>query len=83
MTSLTVPLPDKLNEQLTEAARQHRVTPARFVLKTIETRLRKANEPLAASLYDLSRDLCGSVRKAPPDLARNKRHLQGYGSWKR
>ena len=83
MTSLTIQLPNKLKDRLTAAARQRRVTAARFVVKAMETHLRAANEPLAASLHDLSRDLCGSVKDAPIDLARNKRHLQAYGSWKR
>ncbi|MDB6023777.1 MAG: hypothetical protein JWQ04_3634, partial [Pedosphaera sp.] len=37
----------------------------------------------SSSLYELSRDLCGGAGGGPRDLARNKKHLNGYGSWKR
>ena len=33
-----------------------------------------------ATVYDLTRDLCGSVRGGPRDLASNKKHLADYGA---
>jgi hypothetical protein len=83
MSTLTIQLPDKLNDQLTIAARKLRVSPARLVIQTIELHLTRAAPASAASLYERSRDLCGSVKGTPRDLARNQRHLKGYGSWKR
>ena len=85
MSRLTLRLPNKLNQRLTLAARRSGRTPARFVREAVEARL--AGEDLPAvgkqSLYDLTRDLCGSIRGGPRDLASNKKHLDGYGSWKR
>ena len=85
MSTLTLQLPQNLNNRLTLAARRAGKTPARFVRQTLEVRLKP--EPLraarGASLYDLSRDLCGSVAGGPRDLAANKKHLNGYGAWKR
>lgn len=31
------------------------------------------------SMYDLTRDLCGSVDSGVPDLATNKKYMKGYG----
>jgi predicted DNA-binding protein len=85
MSTLTLQLPDDLKDRLAAAARQSGKTPARFVRETLENRLESAQRRFAAgsSLYELSRDLCGSVVGGPRDLAANKKHLNGYGSWKR
>ncbi|PWU16731.1 MAG: hypothetical protein C5B50_12835 [Verrucomicrobia bacterium] len=85
MSILRLPLPEKLNQRLTLAARRSGKTPARFVRETVEARLAKADLPLTEgpSLYARSRDLCGSVSGGPRDLASNKKHLNGYGAWKR
>ena len=84
MSTLTLQLPDGLKDQLTLTARRFGKSPARFVRETLEKRL-KATQPLAtggSTLYELSRDLCGSAHGGPRDFAANKKHLAGYGSWK-
>ena len=84
VSTLTIQLPDGLKGKLAAAARRSGKTPARFVRETVELRLkvrRKRASP-SLSLYDLSRDLCGSVSGGPLDLASNELHLHGYGSWK-
>jgi hypothetical protein len=85
MSTLTLQLPDGLKRRLTFAARRSRKTPARFVREAIESRLTPtpARSAGGSSLYERSRDLCGSVAGGPRDLAGNKKHLNGYGSWKR
>lgn len=85
MSTLTLQLPDGLKARLTAAARRSRKTPARFVREALEDRLTtpSARPGNGSSLYDQSRDLCGSVTGGPRDLAANKKHLLGYGSWKR
>ena len=85
MSTLTLQLPDGLKDQLTLTARRFGKSPARFVRETLENRL-KATQPRStgvSTLYDLSHDLCGSAQGGPRDLATNKKHLNGYGSWKR
>jgi len=85
MSTLTIELPDDLKGHLTAAARRAGKTPARFARETLEQRLRvcAARPRSQRSLYELSRDLCGSVSGGPQDLASNKMHLDGYGSWQR
>jgi predicted DNA-binding protein len=35
------------------------------------------------SCHDLMQDVCGSLRSGVADLATNKKHLKGFGAWKR
>ena len=58
-------------------------TPDQIVEEALRATLTPETAGARASLYDLSRDLCGSVTGGAPDLARHKTHLKGYGSWKR
>ena len=85
MNTLTLQLPTDLKSRLALAARRAGKTPARFVRQTLEIRLK--SQPLRSTprmtLFEASRDLCGSVAGGPRDLAANKKHLNGYGSWKR
>ena len=85
MSTLTLQLPDALKEQLALAARRSGKNPARFVRETLEHRLNATRSRTTGglSLYELSRDLCGVVEGGPRDLAANKKHLNGYGAWKR
>ena len=85
MSTLTLQLPDTLKDQLALAARRYGKSPARFVRETLENRLESARHRSTdgLSLYELSRDLCGGAVGGPRDLAANKKHLAGYGSWKR
>ena len=84
MSTLTLQLPDGLKDQLTLTARRFGKTPARFVRETLENRLRPTQPPRhwRFNPVQLSRDLCGSAHGGPRDLAANKKHLAGYGSWK-
>ena len=85
MSTLTLQLPDGLKNRLTAAARRSRKTPARIVREAPEDRLTTtvAHSGDGSTFYEQSRDLCGSVAGGPRDLAANKKHLRGYGSWKR
>lgn len=83
MSTLTIRLPDRLKSKLSAQARASGKTVLRMVREMLDRQLAEAGPPAMASLYDRSRDLCGSVRNTPRDLARNKQHLAGYGAWKR
>ena len=83
MSTIKIGLPSKLKIQVTSVARKLGITPDHFVREAVEARLKEGTTASPSSLYDLSRDLCGSVAGEPPDLARNMAHLKGYGSWKR
>ncbi len=83
VSTLTIQLPDELKDRLTAEARRLRKRPAQLVTEALEARLQNRSQPPGKSLHDRCRDLCGSVTGGPRDLAGNKRHLKGYGAWKR
>ncbi|HVM60511.1 MAG TPA: ribbon-helix-helix domain-containing protein [Verrucomicrobiae bacterium] len=79
MTTITVKLPEELEAQLDVAAKRRRTSRSEVVRQLLEQGLRKPGHGAGASCYELARDLCGSVKGAPPDLSTNKRHLEGFG----
>jgi len=83
MRTTTIELPKQIAAQLAQAAKRLGMSQNRLLQEAVEARLLQAELGRQPSLYDRSRDLCGSVADAPPDLARNKAHLKGYASWKR
>ena len=83
VSTTTIELPRDVAAQLTRAAKRLGVSPDRLVREAVEARLRRADAEPPPTLYDLSRDLCGSVADTRRDLARNQAHLKGYGSCKR
>jgi hypothetical protein len=75
MKTLTMKLPDGLLvwlENEAERAGQPKSTLVRSILQQHRQR-----QPQSA--LDLASDLCGCVRSGLGDLARNKKHLKGFG----
>ena len=83
MSALTIEVPANLKPKLAAAARRLGKSPEEFVRDTLEASLREPKHGSGPSLHEMSRDLCGAVNGGPRDLARNKKRLKGYGSWKR
>ena len=83
LSALTIEVPANLKPKLAAAARRLGQSPEEFVQDRLEAMLKQSKADSAPSLYELSRDLCGTVNGGPPDLARSKKRLKGYGSWKR
>lgn len=83
MNAHTLELPGPLAKKVAAAARRLKLSREQFVQEAVEARLRDSGTAGGRSLFDRSRDLCGSVSGGPRDLARNKAHLKGYGSCQR
>ena len=83
MNAHTLEIPGVLAKKVAAAVRRLKLTREQFVREAVEARLREASGAAGPSLFDLSRDLCGSVSGGPRDLARNKAHLKSYGSCRR
>ncbi len=83
MSTITIELPSKLKAELARAARGQGISADQLVREALEARLKNGSTTTMPSLYDLSRDLCGTVAGGPADLARNKAHLRGFGAWER
>ncbi|MBI2926138.1 MAG: hypothetical protein HYY24_10575 [Verrucomicrobia bacterium] len=83
MSTLSIEIPTRMKAELAAAARRLGVSTDRFVREILRANLKAPPTAHPRTLYERSRDLCGSVNGGPPDLARNREHLKGYGSWKR
>ena len=79
MRSISLKLPDDLLAQLEHEARARRVTKSWLVRESLVRALSKESRAGAVSCYDLARDLAGSVRGLPEDLALNPDYMDGFG----
>jgi hypothetical protein len=79
MRTISLKLPDNLLIQLDSEAKTRRVTKSWLVRESLEKALRKQSPAGAVSCYDLSRDLAGTVKGLPEDLAVNPKYMEGLG----
>lgn len=79
MRTISLKLPEDLLAQLDHQAKARRVTKSHFVRESLVRSLQEQPSAGKASCYDLARDLAGSVKGLPKDLADNPKYLQGFG----
>jgi hypothetical protein len=79
MQTISLKLPDDLLAQVEREAKARRVTKSSLIRESLEKSLRAHSRAGAPSCYDLSRDLAGSVKGLPKDLAENPKHMEGFG----
>jgi len=79
MHTISLKLPDELLAQLNREAKARRVTKSRLVRESLEKALRKPSAGGAGSCYELARDLAGSLKGLPEDLAENPKYMDGFG----
>ena len=82
MSVLTCKLPRALDGRLADLARRRGVPKSVLVREAIEAKIvEEAGAPgaRAADLIEALADSVGSIATGKRDLARNKKHLQGYG----
>jgi hypothetical protein len=60
-------------------AKARRMTKSSLVRESLERALSTESPAGDVSCYDLARDLAGSVRGLPEDLAVNPKYMQGFG----
>jgi hypothetical protein len=60
-------------------AKSRRVTKSSLVRESLVKGLHEQPSTCAGSCYDLARDLAGSVKGLPKDLADNPKYLEGFG----
>ena len=66
-------------DRMEREAKARRVTKSSLVRQSLEMALSKESSASALSCYDLARDLAGSVRGLPEDLAVNPEYMKGFG----
>lgn len=79
MRTISLKLPDDLLAQLEREAKSRRVSKSAVVRTSLQEALHKPANARAASCYDLARDLAGTVKGLPQDLADNPKYLDGFG----
>jgi len=77
--TISLRLPENLLVQLDTEAKARRLTKSALVRKGLEQVLRKQSPVGKGSCYELARDLAGSVKGLPADLAENPRYMDGFG----
>ncbi len=65
--------------QLDIEAKARRVSRSWLVRESLEKELRKQSPAGAISCYDLARDLAGTLKGLPEDLAGNPKYMEGFG----
>ncbi|MBZ5727868.1 MAG: ribbon-helix-helix domain-containing protein [Acidobacteriia bacterium] len=79
MRTISLKLPDDLLVRLDSEAKARRVTKSWLVRDSLEKALREQSPAGAASCYDLARDLAGTVKGLPENLADNPEYMEGFG----
>jgi Arc/MetJ-type ribon-helix-helix transcriptional regulator len=77
MQTISLKLPDDLLADLDKEAKARRVTRSGVVRESLQRTLRRRTPK--PSCYDLARDLAGSVKGLPRDLATNPKYMEGFG----
>jgi ribbon-helix-helix CopG family protein len=78
MRVISLKLPEELLLQLEREAKARRVTKSQIVREGLEKALRPQPKG-APSCYDVARDLAGSIKGLPKDLADNPKYMDGFG----
>jgi len=78
MKTLSLKVPETLNEQLEELARETRRSKSMVIRMAIEEYGRRGKRAEPKSFLAQARDLAGSV-EGPTDLSTNLRRLRDYG----
>ena len=80
MRTISLRLPDDLLVDLVSEASKRRVTKSALVRESLEQALhRQQPSPREVSCYDLARDLAGTVKGLPRDLADNPKYIRDFG----
>lgn len=79
MKTISLKLPERLLELLEKESRERHTTKSSMVRECLEKTLAARPKGGEATCYDLARDLAGSVKGLPRDLATNPKYLAGFG----
>jgi len=78
MQTISLKVPEDLLAQIEKEAKARGITKSLLVRESLDKALRQT-QPGAASCYDLARDLAGTVKGMPADLADNPTYMEGFG----
>lgn len=78
METMTFKCQDKLANRLRRESKRRKIPKSDLIRQALEFFLLQKGTISQASLYSLSKDLCGSLQ-GPDDLSENPAYLEGYG----
>lgn len=78
MKTLSLKVPETLNDRLEELAKETRRSKSMVIRMAIEEYQRRGRRAEQKSFLAQARDLAGSV-DGPPDLSTNQKRFRGYG----
>jgi hypothetical protein len=79
MQTISLKLPDDLLTQLESIAKARRITKSQVIRQSLEKSFQEELPGGTPSCYDLSRDLVGSLKNLPEDLAVNPKYMDDFG----
>ena len=79
MKTITFKAGSHLDDWLAKESKLLRISKSQVVRETLETRMKLTG---GKSCYDLTKDICGSLRSGVSDLSTNKKHMANFGKWK-
>jgi Arc/MetJ-type ribon-helix-helix transcriptional regulator len=79
MRTISLKLPDDLLAEVKREAKARRVSTSSLVRDSVEATLRRPSRRETASCYDLARDLAGTIKGLPRDLASNPKYMERFG----
>jgi hypothetical protein len=79
MKTISLKLSDQLHDRLVRAAKDNKITKSEILRIAAEDYLAGRNGQKRLTMWDLVGDLAGCVKGAPPDLATNPKHMEGFG----
>jgi hypothetical protein len=77
--TISLKLPDALLAALDAESRSRRMNKSALVRAALERELSSSKRTKIPSCYDLARDLAGSIKGLPKDIAVNPKYLRGFG----
>ena len=79
VTTISVKIPEKLKLRMESESSRRGVSTSRLIREALERAFGAEQTAADATVFDLTRDLCGSVKGGPRDLSSNNKLLEGYG----
>ncbi len=79
MVTITVKIPPEWDFLLETEAGRKKTSKSEMIRSLLEKGFRSFKSRRETSCYDLAKDLCGSIKKAPKDLSTNKKYMEGFG----
>ncbi len=79
MRTISLKLPDALLARLEEESNLRHTSKSALVRAALERELSTERAREEPSCYDVARDLAGSIKGLPKDIATNPKYMEGFG----